>query len=631
MPADGVYFCSRQCLEASNEILLDEAREQCEDATFGPGSDGWEDWYSENADVYFPVRRRQGEEEDLELAETGGEETTVASDSGQPRAEPSSDSDSDEGPVSKTPPSQSVLAPLTSLLAAGNRVQECFKVSETTHADGQAWYGGHVGVREPDGRYPIGFDDGELRCACERELAALYSMNKLSAITTNGGLVADIPSPLKAVELCYMTCGVDQLPVGVFLAGEPTVLAGFPVYHSHVVNVQALAAALSSTQRPQPARASRAAAKGVEADSRAGHHTFRRGDTLNYKNVVPEDGIEFELYETCFGVMVVPYRKTQKLRFIVSYDSGARRFSVAPWTAWCRVSTSVDADLDVGEVLSVSGDDITDMETAWAQDTEIAAAASTLEKLKKLSSKGPFAVREARVARQREQDRVRKQKTTEGRAAKAAADARAAKVAAAAAAEARTAAAAAEVKATAEAKAAADARAAAEVRAAARAKEAAAETAPKAVAGAAARPPPPPPAPAPPPPPPPPEQEWQQVFSADGTPYYYHVHTRQVVWQLPTAAAPPPPGPPASSSDPSAAARQQLIPTSSNRINSSSPDHPRYGMSPTSFRAEIRGIKRAHYVLSQEMHEIVDPVARQRQAREIALLEARLLERGVSL
>ena len=54
-------------------------------------------------------------------------------------------------------------------------------------------------------------------------------------------------------------------------------------------------------------------------------------------------------------------------------------------------------------------------------------------------------------------------------------------------------------------------------------------------------------------------------------------------------------------------------------------------MSPTSFRHEIRGLKRQHYVLSQEMHEIVDPVPRQRQARAIASLEARLLERGVCL
>ena len=54
-------------------------------------------------------------------------------------------------------------------------------------------------------------------------------------------------------------------------------------------------------------------------------------------------------------------------------------------------------------------------------------------------------------------------------------------------------------------------------------------------------------------------------------------------------------------------------------------------MSPGSFTKEIRVLKRQHYVLSQEMIEIVDPVARQRQARDIAKLEARLLERGIDL
>ena len=54
-------------------------------------------------------------------------------------------------------------------------------------------------------------------------------------------------------------------------------------------------------------------------------------------------------------------------------------------------------------------------------------------------------------------------------------------------------------------------------------------------------------------------------------------------------------------------------------------------MSPASFRNEIRRLKRNHYVLTQEMTEIVDPVARQRQAREIATLEIRLAERGFEI
>jgi hypothetical protein len=54
-------------------------------------------------------------------------------------------------------------------------------------------------------------------------------------------------------------------------------------------------------------------------------------------------------------------------------------------------------------------------------------------------------------------------------------------------------------------------------------------------------------------------------------------------------------------------------------------------MSPAAFRNEVRVLKRNHFVLTQEMFEIVDPVARQRQAREIASLTYRLQERGISL
>ena len=42
-------------------------------------------------------------------------------------------------------------------------------------------------------------------------------------------------------------------------------------------------------------------------------------------------------------------------------------------------------------------------------------------------------------------------------------------------------------------------------------------------------------------------------------------------------------------------------------------------------------LKRQHYVLSQEMLEITDHVSRQRQARAIAKLEARLMERGIDI
>jgi hypothetical protein len=64
---------------------------------------------------------------------------------------------------------------------------------------------------------------------------------------------------------------------------------------------------------------------------------------------------------------------------------------------------------------------------------------------------------------------------------------------------------------------------------------------------------------------------------------------------------------------------------------SSSELHARYGMSPRAFRNEITLLKREHFALSRELREIVDPAARARQAREIASLESRLMERNVLL
>ena len=200
------------------------------------------------------------------------------------------------------------------------------------------WWIYSIGKCEPDGRFPIGFDDGELRMSCERELTALYSMNKLSAITVNGGLVHDSPSPLKAAGLCYISCGADRVPVGVLLLVDHQKLADAPIYHSHIVSVEAVAAAISSSQRQQPARASRnKEGQSREVDTRAGYHTFRRGDRLLYLDMSPEDGIDSNIHETCFGVMVVTYRRTQQLRFVISFDSATERFSVAPWTAWRRM------------------------------------------------------------------------------------------------------------------------------------------------------------------------------------------------------------------------------------------------------------------------------------------------------
>ena len=54
-------------------------------------------------------------------------------------------------------------------------------------------------------------------------------------------------------------------------------------------------------------------------------------------------------------------------------------------------------------------------------------------------------------------------------------------------------------------------------------------------------------------------------------------------------------------------------------------------MSPQAFRNECRALKREHYVLTKELHEVVDPRDRQRLARAIANTEVSLMDRGVSL
>ena len=447
MPDDGAYFCSAGCLKAFNQASLQVVRQEAEDETFGPGSDGWDDWLEDNSDKYFMLRRRPDAYNALLLGSDYDEEEEDDDDDGggEQAKKPLETGSTAEGvDLTAVSSPQGGGIPLASLLAAGNRLQECFLFDNGADVQEHAWYGGYVGHRGTDGNFAIGFDDGELRVACERELTALYSMNKLCQITVNGGLVHGKPSPLKAAELSYMTCGADRVPVGVFLVDHVGELAGCPIYHSHVVNVEAVAAATSSQHAlgRLPTRSSKnkeGQSKGV--DPRAGWHTFRRGDRLLYLDVTEADGIDVDLFDTCFGIIVVTYRRAQQLRFIISYDSGTERFSVAPWTAWRRVPQEEDTDLDVAQVFVASGEDISDMESAARSDQ----------------------------------------------------------------------------------------------------------------------------------------------FCSD-------------------------------------------------QFCSSSPNPElRYGMSPTSFRHEIRGLKRQHYVLSQEMHEIVDPICRQRQAREIALLEARLHERGVCL
>ena len=202
------------------------------------------------------------------------------------------------------------VAELRSLLSPGTRLQECFKVDDCEEG---AWFGGVVGDAEPDGRIPIGFDDGDLRLSTADELQGLYSMGKLSSITVNGGLVADKALQQKALGLCMMQCGGEDMPIGVLLldSAKP-VLAGVNLYHSHILSVDAVDAALSAAQ-PRNLRQVLL----IEPRHRAGYHTFRHGDKLVYIDEEVVNTIE----EICMGVVVILYRRTQQLRFIAEESS----------------------------------------------------------------------------------------------------------------------------------------------------------------------------------------------------------------------------------------------------------------------------------------------------------------------
>ena len=49
------------------------------------------------------------------------------------------------------------------------------------------------------------------------------------------------------------------------------------------------------------------------------------------------------------------------------------------------------------------------------------------------------------------------------------------------------------------------------------------------------------------------------------------------------------------------------------------------------FKRDVQGLRREHFVLSRELHEIADPTQRQRITRAMAEIEGRLMERGFTL
>jgi hypothetical protein len=601
MPVENFYFCGQLCLQRSNAAALAMAREECENETFGPGADEWDDWYVDNCEKYFDLCQRPGEEPVAAIAEPAV------------RGGASGSEDS--------------AAAVNSLLSPGTRLQECFKTSNDDTVG--SWYGGVVGPVEPDGRIVIGFDDGDLRVCTVAELTALHTLGKLSRNTVTAGLVGGVSVILKATSLCLMKCGTDHLPIGVLLqdCSDKPEIAGQTLYHSHIMSVAAVETAMSTTTL----RPSRHDKYLLEPRHRNGYHTFRRGDKLSFVDGPP-------CKEICYGVVVAQYGKGgQQLRFVISYDTALAEFSVSSWTGVRRISVfdSEDGgdpiDLDASENVQVADTaDITAMEATWRSSAnELPSKVNSLDKLKKAALLGPAQQRESKAAAARETQRASKARARENTQKAAAKEKAAAK------------------RAEAEAKAAAQQRidaaaaaAAVEAKADAEADEdiALLESANddldnllhtgRAIQSAdpphqSSRPPrqssdllPPPP---PPPPPPPKENLWKKALTPDGTPYFYNSLTRETVWELP------------SQSTSSVGGESSTHASSVGATASSAPISDRYGVSPGSFTREIRVLKRQHYVLSQEMIEIVDPVARQRQARDIAKLEARLLERGIDL
>ena len=58
MPADGHYFCCKRCVQINDTRVLDIAREEAEDADFGPDHEAFEDWLEDHRDEWLPLCQR---------------------------------------------------------------------------------------------------------------------------------------------------------------------------------------------------------------------------------------------------------------------------------------------------------------------------------------------------------------------------------------------------------------------------------------------------------------------------------------------------------------------------------------------------------------------------------------------
>ena len=396
MPEDGYYFCGKACLQKHNTSVVDEARLECRESgdpePFGPDhGEDWPDWLVDNPNKWFPLCPRPGDE--VQLAEDFEEETFEKEIEPAPK---------DTAGDTQTPPQ--TTGALAALMQEGARIQESFRMGDTDETG--AWFGGLVGPMI-NGRVAIGLDDGELVTRTKAEINGLYSMGKFCACTRNSGLVQDKMQNLRAGAFCMMTCAKELLPVGVLLVNpddlEPTALVS-QVYHSHVMSVDALEAAMSSlTAAPRPRRGDANLQR--RGAGRTYVQTLWRGNWLKYMGEC--DGGYME--EIVYGEQVF-FDKTQQHRYVITYDPALEKFSVGCWTAWQRVPLQAAADTesvnleDCSMVKVASEEQVTMMELTWPYSH--LAACNTKDKLKKQALLGPAQLQERRAAAVREKQKA---------------------------------------------------------------------------------------------------------------------------------------------------------------------------------------------------------------------------------
>jgi hypothetical protein len=587
MPVDNYYFCSRNCIEKHNAAVVEaasiESREPGDTEPFGPdGEPGeWADWLEDNPDKYFPLRRRPDAEVENDIP------------------------DKEEQPPT---PRHTLLA--RELLKEGARVQESFRM--TAEDEEGLFYGGVVGPLLA-GSYSIGYDDGDMTGRTSEEVRHLVETGRFSACTTHTGLIAGQNTPIRADRLSTMQCGrTSSVPVGVLLTctNDPDTAMYSNLFHSHCVCADAVRAAVSSKGRStQPARA---AARQPQTEDMLGYHTFRRGDVVGYIAGADNEYCE----EIVFGVKVFNDGQQQR-RYLITFNPTLQMFSVGAWTSWRR--TQAAAGVGIGgdppefnpednDLVNVVGDEVvTAMAAAWPSSH--LQSFTTKDKVKNAAKLGPATLQKQkaddhkkRTQGQRAQQRkVQKLKAEEklkedtARAERERAESERLERKRADSERDR------EQRAT-EARARADRERAALECPADRMDDSnfilglleretpqrPRETQLQLVV------------------PPPPPLLWQEARTEDGRAYFWNTSTRETRWILPDSTPSP----------------SELVTNTESRFARASPQAHRLG---------IRTMKRNHFVLSRELHEVVEPIARQRIVRELATIEVRLQEQGISI